>query len=98
MLERQGYRVISTTDHNQVQSVLHDQDTDVKALLIGLAPDGGRLPGTARAVVEQAIRAGLHIDSGLHDFLSDDPGFSELARRHDVTIRDVRRPRDRRRS
>lgn len=40
MLERQGYRVISTTDHNQVQSVLHDQDTDVKALLIGLAPDG----------------------------------------------------------
>lgn len=60
--------------------------------VIGLAPDGGRLPAPARHDVMRAIAAGLHVDSGLHDFLSEDPEISELARQHDVTIRDVRKP------
>jgi uncharacterized NAD-dependent epimerase/dehydratase family protein len=60
-------------------------------LVIGLAPDGGRLPAEGRRVVEAAIRAGLHVDSGLHDFLADDPGLAELAAGHGVRIRDVRR-------
>jgi uncharacterized NAD-dependent epimerase/dehydratase family protein len=63
--------------------------------VIGLATDGGRLPGPARAVVEQAIRAGLHVDCGLHDFLSEDREFAELAQQYGVRIRDVRRPPDR---
>lgn len=60
--------------------------------VIGLAPDGGRLPAEARAAVKQAIEAGLHVDSGLHDFLTDDPELVTLARAHGVTIRDVRKP------
>ena len=63
--------------------------------VIGLAPDGGRLPRTARTVVEQALRAGLHVDSGLHDFLSEDAELAELAQANGVQIRDVRRPPDR---
>jgi uncharacterized NAD-dependent epimerase/dehydratase family protein len=63
--------------------------------VIGLAPDGGRLPRQARTVVEQALRAGLNVDAGLHDFLSEDAALSELARAHGVRIRDVRRPPDR---
>jgi uncharacterized NAD-dependent epimerase/dehydratase family protein len=63
--------------------------------VIGLAPDGGRLPRQARTVVEQALRAGLNVDSGLHDFLSEDAALSQLAREHNVRIRDVRRPPDR---
>ena len=63
--------------------------------VIGLAPDGGRLPRTARTVVEQALRAGLHVDSGLHDFLSEDAALAELAQASGVRIRDVRRPPDR---
>jgi uncharacterized NAD-dependent epimerase/dehydratase family protein len=61
-------------------------------LVIGLAPDGGRLGGQAREAVAEAIRAGLHVDSGLHDFLTDDPLLSRLAAEHGVTLRDVRRP------
>ena len=61
-------------------------------LVIGLAPDGGQLPGEARATVREAIQAGLRIDSGLHQFLGDDPEFAALARESGVTIRDVRRP------
>jgi uncharacterized NAD-dependent epimerase/dehydratase family protein len=63
--------------------------------VIGLAPDGGQLPSSSRAAVREAIEAGLHIDSGLHQFLSDDPEFTALAAAHQVRIRDVRRPPDR---
>ena len=64
-------------------------------LVIGLAPDGGRLPPTARRVVADAIRGGLNVDAGLHDFLSEDPELAELAKQNDVVIRDVRKPPDR---
>jgi len=63
--------------------------------VVGLAPDGGRLPGEARGVVSEAIRSGLAIDSGLHDYLSEDLEIARLAEHHKVRIRDVRRPPDR---
>lgn len=61
-------------------------------LVIGLAPDGGRLPPAAREHVAEAIGLGLHVDSGLHDFLSDDPKLTRLAGEHGVVIRDIRKP------
>jgi uncharacterized NAD-dependent epimerase/dehydratase family protein len=63
-----------------------------QSFVIGLAPDGGRLPEAAREVVKEAIRHGLHVDSGLHDFLSDDPAIAALAQQHAVHIRDIRKP------
>jgi uncharacterized NAD-dependent epimerase/dehydratase family protein len=60
--------------------------------VIGLAPDGGRLDPATRAATVEAIRAGLHVDSGLHDFLSEDPEISALAARMGVRIRDIRKP------
>ena len=63
--------------------------------IVGLAPDGGRLPPEAREVIEQALQRGLHVISGLHDFLSDDPELLALAKQAKVTITDVRRPPDR---
>ncbi|MDT8435258.1 MAG: DUF1611 domain-containing protein [Gemmatimonadota bacterium] len=59
--------------------------------VIGLAPDGGRLPPAGRRVVAAAIAAGLHVDSGLHDFLSEDPDLAGRAAAAGVRIRDVRR-------
>jgi uncharacterized NAD-dependent epimerase/dehydratase family protein len=66
-------------------------------MVIGLAPDGGRLSSYARDDVKKAIRLGLNIDSGLHDFLSEDSEISTLARQFNVSIRDVRKtpPRNR---
>lgn len=60
-------------------------------LVIGLAPDGGKLPESARLAVKQAITAGLNVDSGLHEFMSDDAEFAALAEQHQVKLRDVRR-------
>jgi uncharacterized NAD-dependent epimerase/dehydratase family protein len=42
--------------------------------------------------VKSAIQLGLNIDSGLHDFLSEDAEVSDLARQCGVVIRDIRRP------
>jgi uncharacterized NAD-dependent epimerase/dehydratase family protein len=64
-------------------------------LVVGLAPDGGRLPPAARAEILAAIGAGLHVDSGLHDFLGDDPEMRALAARTGSRLRDVRRPAER---
>ncbi|MDY7095341.1 MAG: DUF1611 domain-containing protein [Acidobacteriota bacterium] len=61
-------------------------------LVIGLAPDGGRLGPEHREAVAGAIRSGLHVDSGLHDFLTEDPELSRLAEVQGVDLRDVRKP------
>ena len=66
-------------------------------LVVGLAPDGGRLPSGAREDVLTALELGLHVDSGLHDFLSEDREMQSLAEKMGVRIRDVRKPPDRKR-
>jgi uncharacterized NAD-dependent epimerase/dehydratase family protein len=60
--------------------------------VIGLAPDGGRLSQEHRTSVIEAIQSGLNIDSGLHDFLSEDEEMNRYAQEHNVRIRDVRIP------
>ncbi len=60
--------------------------------VIGLAPDGGSMPAAGRAAIEEAIRADLHVVSGLHDFVSEDAELAALASERGVTIVDVRKP------
>jgi uncharacterized NAD-dependent epimerase/dehydratase family protein len=61
-------------------------------VVIGLAPDGGRLPPEGRKAVFAAIQAGLNIDSGLHDFLYEDREIADQACSRGVRIRDIRKP------
>jgi uncharacterized NAD-dependent epimerase/dehydratase family protein len=65
------------------------------ALLIGIAPTGGKLPDDWRAVILAAIRSGLDVLSGLHTFLGDDHEFADAARSAGVRLVDYRRPPDR---
>jgi uncharacterized NAD-dependent epimerase/dehydratase family protein len=60
--------------------------------VIGLAPDGGKLDPKARQAVIEAVKHGLHVDCGLHDFLSEDQQIAALARDHHVHLRDIRKP------
>ena len=62
------------------------------ALLIGIAPAGGQIPPEWVQLVRRAIEHDLEIWSGLHSFLGEIPELVEAARRHGVTIHDLRRP------
>ncbi len=65
------------------------------ALLIGTAPQGGKIPPAWRAIIADAIVHGLDVVSGLHEFVSDDPEFTSLAAAHGVELIDHRRPPER---
>ena len=62
------------------------------ALLVGIAPAGGKLPDDFRAAIGSALRARLEVVSGLHAMLNDDEEFATLAREHDTRIWDLRLP------
>ena len=48
--------------------------------LVGVATQGGRFPPAWRELLKESIAAGLDVENGLHEFLSDDPEMAELAR------------------
>ena len=60
--------------------------------IVGVATQGGRFPPEWRRVLERCIGKGLNVESGLHEFISDDPELAELARRHHVELVDLRKP------
>ncbi|MFA4965973.1 MAG: DUF1611 domain-containing protein, partial [Thermoleophilia bacterium] len=62
--------------------------------IFGVAPASGMLSPLERGVVLEAIGRGMHIVNGLHEFLNDDPEFVAAKAAHNVTILDVRRPRE----
>ena len=59
---------------------------------VGVATQGGRFPPAWRELLKGSIRAGLDVESGLHEFISDDPELAALARDHGVELRDLRKP------
>jgi uncharacterized NAD-dependent epimerase/dehydratase family protein len=62
------------------------------AVLIGIAPQGGRMPAEWRGWLAEALDHGCDLWSGLHTFLGDDPLLAEKARAHGRKILDLRRP------
>ena len=60
--------------------------------LVGVATQGGRFPPAWRELLKESIAAGLDVENGLHEFLSDDPDMAELASKHGVELRDLRKP------
>ena len=62
------------------------------ALLIGIAPPGGKLPAAWRADILKALRAGVDIINGLHETFNTDAEFAQAAKAHGARIWDVREP------
>jgi uncharacterized NAD-dependent epimerase/dehydratase family protein len=60
--------------------------------LVGVATQGGRFPPAWRQILKDSIAAGLDLESGLHEFISDDPELAALAQEHGVELRDLRKP------
>ncbi|MEM0024743.1 MAG: DUF1611 domain-containing protein [Thermofilaceae archaeon] len=64
---------------------------DVRYLIIGVATTGGVLPPGYRETVKAALKRGISVVSGLHEFLSDDPELAQIARSTGAEIIDVRK-------
>ena len=60
--------------------------------VVGVATQGGRFPPAWRELLRTCIGQGLHVENGLHEFLGDDAEMVDLAARHRVELRDLRRP------
>jgi uncharacterized NAD-dependent epimerase/dehydratase family protein len=63
-------------------------------LIFGMAPSTGMLSSAERLLMLEAMSRGMGLVNGLHEFLNDDPEFAAASALHQVTILDVRRPRD----
>jgi uncharacterized NAD-dependent epimerase/dehydratase family protein len=59
-------------------------------LVIGVAPMGGALAAGWRAVLLDAIAAGLDVEAGLHTVLADDAELAAAAAARGVDLRDLR--------
>jgi len=90
---KKGIPVVKNIDDALVSAL--SKGKEVRTMVIGIAPDGGRFEKSQRKDILQALEAGLNIDSGLHDFLGDDPEFSNLALCKGLRIRDIRRTPER---
>ena len=82
-------------DHEGIPIVgsVHDALTyEPTVAVVGVATQGGRFPPAWRDLLRSSIEAGLDVESGLHEFISEDPELMGLARTHDVELRDLRKP------
>ena len=60
--------------------------------VVGVATQGGRFPPAWRTLLKQSIASGLDVESGLHEFVTEDEELVALAREHGVELRDLRKP------
>ena len=72
-----------------------DELNNIHFLIIGVATVGGRLPGNMLEIVIEAIKKGISIVNGLHEYLSEKPAIVELAISNKVQLIDVRKPKKR---
>ncbi len=73
-----------------VATVAEAKARGATTLVIGVAPSGGKLTAAWRAVLHEAIAAGMDVEAGLHTVLGDDPELAQAAREHGVQLRDLR--------
>lgn len=63
--------------------------------IIGIANAGGKIPQDWKPLIEEALKNGISIVSGMHEFLSDNPKMLKLAQENGAQLIDVRKPLDR---
>jgi uncharacterized NAD-dependent epimerase/dehydratase family protein len=73
-----------------VASLREAVELGADALLIGVAPTGGKLDPEWRAMLLEAIGERLTIEAGLHTQLSEDSELRRAATRRGVALRDLR--------
>ncbi len=61
--------------------------------IIGIATEGGFIPGDLRLELLEALSCGMHIVNGLHHYLSDDAEIVQTAKQNHAELLDIRKPK-----
>ena len=77
--------------YSSVSKMLSEGGRRPDHLIIGVATIGGRLPDGFRGPITEALRSGIGVISGLHEYLADDPDFRSAASSGGAEIIDIRR-------
>lgn len=64
-----------------------------KYCVIGVATKGGVIPDSLRVLLTEALESGFSIVNGLHDYVSEHAELAELAKKKNLEIIDVRKPK-----
>ncbi|MEZ5072157.1 MAG: DUF1611 domain-containing protein [Bacteroidales bacterium] len=84
--------ILLTANLHDALALCQKKDRPAHDFVIGLAPDGGRLPAEARKVILDALEARLDVYSGLHDYLSKDEVIRTKAEKVSRKLTDIRKP------
>jgi uncharacterized NAD-dependent epimerase/dehydratase family protein len=82
--EHEGIPIVGTVD----DALRYEPSVAV----VGVATQGGRFPPAWRELLKASIAAGLDVESGLHEFVSEDSELVGLASARGVELRDLRKP------
>jgi uncharacterized NAD-dependent epimerase/dehydratase family protein len=64
-----------------------------KYCIVGVATKGGVIPDSLRELLKEALKHGLSLVNGLHEYISDIPDLVSLAHQKGLEIIDVRKPK-----
>lgn len=73
-----------------VATVAEAAELGADRLLIGVAPDGGKLSQEWRVALGEAMALGMDVEAGLHSVLADDSDLVALAEQHGRRLIDLR--------
>ena len=79
--------------HKDLSSALEELPEKPKYLVMGVAFGGGMLPNEHRSIVKDSLSQGMDVVCGLHQLLSEDPEFIEIAQKNGAKIHDIRKPK-----
>lgn len=78
---------------NSIESALSSAREKPNLAVIGIATPGGRMSAGLKSLALSAVRSGLSIINGLHEYLGDDNDFAAAASCNGAQIIDLRRPK-----
>lgn len=94
-LDNRPNGIMIYSNFDEAMTALKAADNVPTNFVIGLAPDGGRLPKVAKDEIKKAFSNGMDVASGLHDFLTKDADLMAVAQANNCAVKDVRKTPDR---
>lgn len=80
--------------YTSVQDAVSNIPETIQYCIIGLAFAGGKIPVEIQESLKAAIRLKMSLVNGLHEFLSNNQEFVQLAREYGVELIDIRKPKN----